>query len=47
MKRHVLFFTLLISLLLLGNQLAIAESSFFDFGAKKETPKVGYAVIKR
>jgi hypothetical protein len=38
MKRYTLFFTLLISLFLLGNQLALADSSLFDFGSKKETP---------
>ncbi|MDD1608581.1 MAG: hypothetical protein LUQ18_08815 [Methylococcaceae bacterium] len=46
MKRHALFFTLLISLFLLGNQLAVAESSLFDFGSKKETP-VAAAMAKK
>lgn len=46
MKRHVLFFTLLISLFLLGNQLAVAESSLFDFSSKKETP-VAAAMAKK
>jgi hypothetical protein len=40
MKRHTLFFILLVSLFFAGNHAALAESGIFDFGSKKskETP---------
>jgi len=46
MKRNALFFTLLVSLWLIVNSVAQAESSFFDVGSKKETP-VAQAVAEK
>ena len=46
MKRNTLFFILLVSLWLIVNSVAQAESSFFDVGSKKETP-VAQAIAEK
>lgn len=48
MKRNILFFTLLVSLLLAGNHPAVADSGLFNFGSNKskETP-VAAAVAEK